>query len=183
MAERLKRPVTSLLRGETVVVASDVGAARWRIGREGRAARDPLFQQRHLLGGERIVRRHLEIRVRATHGLNQQRLAGFARHDRRAAVAAARKVELAIETEVTFLLFCAMTLVAVLSEQRPDFVLEEVGTITRLGGGKSPRPSREPYTGGCECGRHKVARAATNLFWKHHGESRLNARAASAAAR
>ena len=62
-------------------------------------------------------------------GLDEQALLGLSGYNGRAAVAAPEQARAAIELQVAFFLAVAMTLEAIVRQQRPDLFFEELDAL------------------------------------------------------
>ncbi len=98
------------------------------LGRPGSSHFHPGRESGNLLGRQLAVRRHLQGDVVVAHGLHQQAFVWFARHNRWACIAANEQRRPVVEQQPSLQLFslCRMTLVALLDQDGPDLLFEEL---------------------------------------------------------
>ena len=100
--------------------------------RIGGSPSHPLSQNLDGRSAERLLRGHLKIFVLIMNGLDEQAGVRMPRNDDRPTLPARLPARLRIEPQAGLLLFFPMTLVAVISEQRTNLVLEKDQIVGRM---------------------------------------------------
>ena len=111
---------------------------RRALARVRRAHRHPLLQHRDFRIGQLPFLRHLELRIRVAHGLDEQTFLHLPRHNRRAAIAARLPARPRVQRQPALrLLPRRVTLQAPLRQQRPHTFLKKIHAL------RCSRESRE----------------------------------------
>ncbi len=139
--DRPERPPRSRL----VAVGCGDGRARVRLGPR-QTQLDPPPEAGDLARRELTLRRHLQLAAMLD-GRDEQALARLARHGRRAAVAPLEHRIPAREAQPAFRLVAAVALLALLGQERPDLLLEELGRAGVVRAGRRLAGDRQQQGG------------------------------------
>ena len=99
----------------------------------------PLLQRGNLSGRQGMLRRHLQITVRAADGLDEQAALDVTGLDHRPMITALLPACLRIQTQAVFLLLVAMTLLTLLDKQGTDLRFKKRRVISRRRSCRQPR--------------------------------------------